>query len=61
MQGMRTVRNGTLDFELVDQIGARSGIEKYIWQVEVQLYDERREMALCFNFTVELKRARVKT
>ncbi|XP_034252292.1 uncharacterized protein LOC117651864 [Thrips palmi] len=59
--GFKVVRNGTLDFAIVDQIGARSGVDKYVWQVEAQAFDELRELSVCFNFTVDVRRVRLKT
>lgn len=54
------MHNGTLDMEVLDNLMiGMPGVLNKIWKAEVQIYDER-ELGMCFFFTFEVRRVRIR-
>ncbi|XP_052124454.1 uncharacterized protein LOC113210245 [Frankliniella occidentalis] len=54
----RIVTNGSLDIQTALAMGV-SNAEKYIWDVEVELFNEKNLRASCVRFYVEALRVRI--
>ncbi|KAK3924916.1 Conserved oligomeric Golgi complex subunit 2 [Frankliniella fusca] len=52
--------NASLDFNSVEQATRGFMIDKNSWRVEVQLYNELRDLYLCFSFLAKLTRVKIR-
>ena len=53
------MRNATVDVDKFMLLVGSLAVEAYLWLYEVRLWDEHRQIHVCFNLTAKVERARV--
>ncbi|KAJ1520415.1 hypothetical protein ONE63_003547 [Megalurothrips usitatus] len=60
-EGLRYVNNATLDLAMAQVLVGFVTVEKFIWPTEVQLWNEKEQLAVCLQGTVEMRRVLMRT